>query len=169
MGRRIASGSQCEVLPAIGSKPAFYRFEGLGDPTANWPPEPAERRSYDEDVVVGLNEEAGDYAPFNHNKLSPAGALAIPSIAYRLALAAAGEVDASVSLTGGLDPYDVAGGRALLAAVGGTLVELDGTPIDCGFGHSASIERKIFRRRDSQFRTHPSTRLSRTQTPLSSS
>ena len=121
-----------EVLSAIGSKPAIYRFEGLGDPTPSWPPEPAERRSYDEDVVIGLNEEAGDYAQFNHNKLAPAGALAIPSIAYRLALAAAGEVDASVSLTGGLDPYDVAGGQALLAAVGGTLVELDGTPIQYG-------------------------------------
>jgi ADP-ribosylglycohydrolase/fructose-1,6-bisphosphatase/inositol monophosphatase family enzyme len=117
------------VLSAIGSKPAFYRFEGLGDSTASWPPEPAVRRSYDEDVIIGLNEEAGDYAAFNHKKLAPAGALAIPSIAYRLALAAAGEVDAAVSLTVGLDSYDVAGGQALLAAVGGTLVELDGTPI----------------------------------------
>ncbi|MBT6137795.1 MAG: hypothetical protein HOH65_09995, partial [Rhodospirillaceae bacterium] len=88
-----------EVLPAIGSKPAFYRVDGLGDPTASWPPEPAERQSYDEDVVIGLNEEAGDYAQFNHIKLAPAGALAIPSIAYRLALAAAGEVNASISLT----------------------------------------------------------------------
>ena len=41
---------------------------------------------YGPDTVIGLNEEAGDYAAFNHVKLTPASVLAMPSIAYRLAL-----------------------------------------------------------------------------------
>ena len=79
--------------------------------------------------VVAFNQDGGDYARANHERLFPARSLAVPSIAYRLALAAAGEVDAGVSLTSGLDPSDVAGGHALLRGVGGVLVQLDGRPI----------------------------------------
>ena len=62
----------------------------------------------------------------------PASTLAIPSIAYRLALAAAGEVDVAVSLTHGLDAYDIAGGCALLNAVGGEAIQSNGKPIRFG-------------------------------------
>lgn len=54
----------------------------------------------------------------------------MPSIAYRLALAAAGEVDAAISLTKGLGSHDIAGGHALLLATGGALVQLNGGAVD---------------------------------------
>lgn len=92
------------------------------------------RRAYDATTVLALNEQAGDFAATNHARFSPAGLRAIPSIAYRLALAAVGEVDAAVSLTNGLDSYDIAGGHALLIGAGGILVQADGAPIKHGRG-----------------------------------
>lgn len=112
------------LLP-IGPRPSPYEpMEG-----APRPAQPASPMGYDHATLIGLNEQAGDYAAHNHMTFAPAGVLAVPSIAYRLALAAAGEVDAAVSLTEGLDSYDIGAGHALLHAVGGTLCELDGTPI----------------------------------------
>lgn len=81
------------------------------------------------DTVIALNEQAGDYAALNHETFEPASVLAMPSIAYRLALAASGDVDAAVSLTFGLAPYDVAGGQALLRGMGGELVQRNGEPL----------------------------------------
>lgn len=94
-------------------------------------------RSYDATTVLALNEQAGDYAAINHSRFSPAGLRAIPSIAYRLALAAVGEVDAAISLTKGLDSYDIAGGHALLIGAGGVLVQADGAPVYHGRGSFA--------------------------------
>lgn len=112
------------MLP-IGPRPAPYEpMEG-----APWPAQPASPKCYDHATLICLNEQAGDYAAHNHAIFAPAGVLAIPSIAYRLALAAAGEVDAAVSLTNGLDSYDIGAGHALLSAVGGALVELDGSAV----------------------------------------
>ncbi len=51
--------------------------------------------------------------------------MAVPSIAYRLALAAAGEGVAGVSLSGPVD-WDIAGGHALVAAAGGDLLDESG-------------------------------------------
>lgn len=117
------------MLP-IGPRPAPYEpMEG-----APWPAEPASPKRYDHATLIGLNEQAGDYAAHNHATFAPAGVLAMPSIAYRLALAAAGEVDVAVSLTPGLDSYDTGAGHALLHAVGGTLIELNGTPVNHGHG-----------------------------------
>lgn len=118
------------VLPAIGPRPAPYEpLEG-----APWPPLPTEPHPYDHATILGLNEKAGDYAAHNHALFAPAGASAMPSIAYRLALAAAGEVDVALSLTHGLDSYDIAAGQALVTAVGGVVVELDGAAITNGEG-----------------------------------
>lgn len=117
------------MLP-IGPRPAPYEpMEG-----APWPAEPASPKRYDHATLIGLNEQAGDYAAHNHAIFAPAGVLAMPSIAYRLALAAAGEVDVAVSRTTGLDSYDIGAGHALLHAVGGTLIQLDGTPVSHGQG-----------------------------------
>lgn len=119
------------VLPAIGPRPAPYEpLEG-----APWPPLPAEPHGYDHTTILCLNERAGDYAAHNHALFAPAGVRALPSIAYRLALVAAGEVDVALSLTHGLDSYDIAAGHALIGAVGGTLVELDGSAIGHEAGH----------------------------------
>lgn len=93
------------------------------------PPLPTGRSSLDASAVVAMNETAGDYALANHRAFAPAGMLAVPSIAYRLALAAAGEADVAVSIAGGLDSYDVAAGHALLEAVGGRALQLNGRPL----------------------------------------
>lgn len=116
------------ALAAIGPRPAPY------EPFADipWPPVPATPRAYDASTILAMNERAGDYAAHNHAVFAPAAVRAVPSIAYRLALAAAGDVDAAISLTSGLDSYDLAGGHAILTAVGGTLVERDGTPVAHG-------------------------------------
>jgi ADP-ribosyl-[dinitrogen reductase] hydrolase len=112
------------MLP-IGPRPAPYEpMDG-----APWPSQPADPKRYDHATLIGLNEQAGDFAAHNHAIFAPAGVRAIPSIAYRLALAAAGELDAAISLTKGLDSYDIGAGHALLHAVGGTLIELDGISI----------------------------------------
>lgn len=91
-------------------------------------------RTYDATTVLALNEQAGDFALPNHARFAPAGLRAIPSIAYRLALAAVGEVDAAISLTNGLDSYDIAGGHALLIGAGGVLVQRDGATVRHGRG-----------------------------------
>lgn len=117
-----------KVLAPIGPRPIYY--EAFGDLPC--PPVTAMPRVYGAATILGMNEKAGEYAGHNHAIFSPAAVRAIPSIAYRLALAAAGEVDAAISIIGGLDSYDIAGGHALLAAVGGSLVELDGTAVTHG-------------------------------------
>ena len=55
---------------------------------------------------------------------------AIPSPAYRLALAAVDEVDAAISLVGGLERWDFAGGHALILGAGLVLLDLSGEVID---------------------------------------
>lgn len=83
-------------------------------------------------TILGMNEKAADYAAHNHAVFAPAAILAKPSIAYRLALAAAGDMDAAISLTAGLDSYDIAAGHALLIGVGGAICQLDGSPVHHG-------------------------------------
>lgn len=71
----------------------------------------------------------------------PARVMAMPSIAYRLALAAAGEADLAISLTSGLDAFDIAGGHALLIGTGKVLTDLGGSPIryDRGMTYTGCI------------------------------
>lgn len=91
----------------------------------------AVRRASDgERPVIAMNAKAPDYAHHNHQSLRGMRVRAIPSPAYRLALAAVGEVDAAVSLVAGLDIWDVAGGHALLIGAGCRLVERSGSPVD---------------------------------------
>lgn len=80
--------------------------------------------------VIALNANAVDYALHNHDSLPGFRVRAIPSPAYRLALAAAGEVDAAVSLVWGLEPWDFAGGHALILGAGGIMVDQAGGAID---------------------------------------
>jgi ADP-ribosylglycohydrolase/fructose-1,6-bisphosphatase/inositol monophosphatase family enzyme len=98
--------------------------------------------------IIAMNEKSADYAAANGEVIAPARFVALPSIAYRLALAAVGEVDAAVSL-GGLAPWDVAGAHALLTGAGLRLTDLRGSPIDyeegrgiegCLGGHPAVVE-----------------------------
>ncbi|MFD0982649.1 inositol monophosphatase family protein [Tropicimonas aquimaris] len=93
---------------------------------------PIRRKSTGDRNVVAMNANASDHARHNHEALPDVRILGMPSPAYRLALAAAGEVDAAVSLVAGLDHWDIAGGHALLIGAGGVLVERSGRPIDYG-------------------------------------
>ena len=79
--------------------------------------------------VIALNADAADYAEHNHAALPGFRIRAVPSPAYRLALAAAGDVDAALSLTVGLAPWDIAGGHAILLGAGKLLTDLNGHPI----------------------------------------
>jgi len=97
-------------------------------------PPPRQSNALDWRAVVALSERAADYAAANTRCLSPARFLAIPSNAYRLALAAVGDVDAAISLGSGIAPHDIAGGHALLVGAGRALADLDGAPIIYGEG-----------------------------------
>ena len=80
--------------------------------------------------IVALNADAADYALHNYRTLPGIRVRTTPSPAYRLALAAAGEVDAGISLVWGLQPWDYAGGHALLIGAGQVLVDLHGHPVN---------------------------------------
>jgi ADP-ribosylglycohydrolase/fructose-1,6-bisphosphatase/inositol monophosphatase family enzyme len=102
---------------------------------------PAERpalpRSLGLRDTVQVSQEAGRSPAANAECTAPARFRALPSIAYRLALVAAGEGDAGVSLHGPRD-WDFAAGHALLRAVGGELVDEAGRPIRYRRGHAES-------------------------------
>lgn len=79
------------------------------------------------DIVVV--SQAADGSPIaNARACAPARYRPLPSIAYRLALVAAGDAEAAVSLNGPGD-WDFAGGHALLRAAGGELVNERGEPV----------------------------------------
>ena len=80
--------------------------------------------------VVAMNARAPDYARHNHLTLQGIRVRAVPGPAYRLALAAVGEVDAAINLTQGTAPWNIAGGHALLVGAGGVLVDLAGRSIE---------------------------------------
>jgi ADP-ribosyl-[dinitrogen reductase] hydrolase len=79
-------------------------------------------------AVVFISQAADGNPAANADCVAPARFIAMPSIAYRLALVAAGEGVAAVSLNGP-GAWDYAGGHALLLGVGGALIDQDGLPI----------------------------------------
>lgn len=106
------------------------------------------------DVVIV--SQAGDRAAEpNAAAVAPARFRALPSIAWRLALAAAGDAAAAVSLNGPGD-WDYAAGHALLRAVGGDLWDERGRPVRYGpdgrsrvgwcFGGGEAVCRELARR-----------------------
>jgi ADP-ribosylglycohydrolase/fructose-1,6-bisphosphatase/inositol monophosphatase family enzyme len=79
------------------------------------------------DVVVASQDADRRPVP-NATAVLPARYLAMPSIAYRLALVAAGEAVAACAL-GGVRSWDFAAGHALLRGAGGVLLDQDGRPV----------------------------------------
>src|SRR5947209_1129227 len=108
----------------------FTWAEGCGPLTRNGVP--VESRSWPTtlvpDSVVLVSYSAEQAAPHNLAAIAPARYRTATSIAYRLALLAAGEGDLCVCL-GGAGDWDYAGGHALLRACGGTLVDQHGSPV----------------------------------------
>ena len=78
--------------------------------------------------IVFISQDADKNPAANAACVAPARFIAMPSIAYRLALVAAGDGIAAVSLNSPGD-WDYAGGHALLHGVGGVLIDQDGKPI----------------------------------------
>ncbi|UUY10649.1 hypothetical protein LRS11_18065 [Pseudomonas sp. J452] len=78
--------------------------------------------------IVFVSAAAESKRAENDVLCAPAVCEPMPSIAYRLARAAAGDGVAGVSLYG-VSPHDVVAGHALLLAAGGNLFDQDGQPI----------------------------------------
>lgn len=111
--------------------------EGCGPVTRNGKPittnlaDKALNGSHDVPAIVFISQDADKNPAGNAACVAPARFIAMPSIAYRLALVAAGEGVAAISLNGPGD-WDYAGGHALLIGVGGTLIDQAGKPITYG-------------------------------------
>jgi ADP-ribosylglycohydrolase/fructose-1,6-bisphosphatase/inositol monophosphatase family enzyme len=80
------------------------------------------------DRTVLVSADADRAAEANARLVAPARFRAVPSVAYRLALVAAGEADAAVSVAAAVD-FDYAAGHALLRGVGGDLLDARGQPV----------------------------------------
>lgn len=78
--------------------------------------------------VVLVSTAARSKPLLNAELCAPAGFVPMPSIAYRLALAAAGDGVAGVSLVP-VGAHDVVAGHALLIGAQGVLLDQDGSPI----------------------------------------
>ena len=126
-------------LPVLGVVYAYAYPDDAGDLLAWAEGEPftrngvalarrAEDRPLEPHDLALLSESADDSPAAHARCVAPARFLAVPSIAYRLALAAAGEGRLAASVSGPGD-WDYAGGHALLRAVGGEIVGGDGWPV----------------------------------------
>lgn len=106
----------------------FAWAEGCGPLTRNGVPvETCKSRGLTRDCVVLVSQDADTKSAANAACVHPARFMPMPSIAYRLALVAAGEADAATSLNSP-GALDVAGGHALLRGAGLELYDSDGKP-----------------------------------------
>jgi ADP-ribosyl-[dinitrogen reductase] hydrolase len=104
------------------------------------------------ETIIIVNQHGDDDAEATARIISPARFIAMPSIAYRLALVAAGEADLTVS-TSAPTHWDMAGGHALVIGAGGDVFDDRCTPVryqapprgSAYFGGSASLTRQFGR------------------------
>ncbi|MGI5844874.1 MAG: inositol monophosphatase family protein [Candidatus Xenobium sp.] len=115
---------------AVGEGDLFTWAEGCGPVLRNG--RPLSARTWPEHLseqdVVLVSQHADHCPDFNARAVAPARFRAIPGIAWRLALVAAGEAVAAVSLSGPVD-WDYAAGHALLRGAGAELYDGAGRPV----------------------------------------
>jgi ADP-ribosylglycohydrolase/fructose-1,6-bisphosphatase/inositol monophosphatase family enzyme len=114
--------------------------EGTGSITRN--SAPVEHRLDDVQLTPGaiviVSQDADERAAANARAVAPARFLALPSIAYRLALAAVGDGVAGVSLAGSTS-WDYAAGHALVRGAGGDFIDGEGRAVTYDArGHSSA-------------------------------
>ena len=115
--------------PPIGDEDLIAWAEGCGPVRRNG--EPIERiwpSELTDEAVVLVSQGADRRTDLNAELASPARFLPTTSIAYRLALAAAGEGDVALSLADTSD-YDFAAAHAILIGAGGELLDARGNPL----------------------------------------
>lgn len=115
----------------------------------------------DRTAVVMLNQDHEQHPEGSAEYVRPGRFRCMPSIAYRLALVAAGDADATVA-TGGPTDWDVAAGHALLRGVGGELVDERGRPVRYGrcfggnvYGGSEPVAIELSRRGRARWESTP--------------
>ncbi|MCW5827857.1 MAG: ADP-ribosylglycohydrolase family protein [Deltaproteobacteria bacterium] len=107
----------------------FAWAEGFGPLRRNG--QPVIRQWADElsrESTILVSQDADKNSMANAEVAAPARFRTVPGIAYRLALVAAGEGDAAVSLNGPVG-WDYAAGHALIRAAGGELINAGGKPV----------------------------------------
>jgi ADP-ribosyl-[dinitrogen reductase] hydrolase len=152
-------------VPVLGVVHAACMPLGAVDEFAWAEGEPLKRRGrplpklddapFDASTRIAISHNADGSPLANAASVQPARYLAISSLAYRLALAASGEVDASVSIKSPRD-FDFAAGHALVRGAGGLLVDECGreprysvtgtTRLGFCFGGRPSVVRELLRR-----------------------
>jgi len=107
----------------------FTWAEGTGCPKRNGKcvPQLGDETVASERIVL-LSHHADQKSSANATLVGPMRFRAVPSIAYRLALVAAGEAQAAVSINGPVG-WDYAGGHALLLGAGLDLFDAAGAPV----------------------------------------
>jgi fructose-1,6-bisphosphatase/inositol monophosphatase family enzyme len=105
--------------------------------TRTWPQSPTA------DCTVLISQSADKNPVANARCVSPMRYRVMPSIAYRLALAAVGEGDAAVSLNSPTN-WDLAGGHAILIGAGADLYNEDGEPIRYSAEGHCSFSKWVF-------------------------
>lgn len=115
----------------------------------------------DRKTVVMLNQDHEQHPEGSAEYVRPGRFRCMPSIAYRLALVAAGDADATVA-TGGPTDWDVAAGHALLRGAGGELVDERGRPVRYGrrfdgnvYGGSEPVAVELSRRGRARWESTP--------------
>ena len=171
-GRRGASVSIAlvrDAVPVLGVVHAYAYpdddgdliawAEGTGAITRNGVAMEPEHRLDDVQLTPGsiviVSQDADESSAVNARCVAPARFLAMPSIAYRLALVAVGDGVAGVSLAGSTS-WDYAAGHALVRGAGGDFIDGEGRAVTYDarghsfakpcFGGAPAVVRELARR-----------------------
>lgn len=142
--------------------------EGTGSVTRNGvmvePEHRLDQAGIAQGAIVIVSQDADERSAVNARCVAPARFLAMPSIAYRLALVAVGDGVAGASLAGSRS-WDYAAGHALVRGAGGDLIDQDGRVVTYDvrgrssaarcFGGAVGVVRELARRPWDDLRRKP--------------